>query len=213
MYMKKRLIITLAAVFAAVLVIGAVVAAVLLFGGDTILHYDFDSDAGKLSERLKGGASIVEGAGIDGAGLVLDGSSGYLELPSGILRDEMSLVVWLKRDSCLGYERLFDFGSGSDNYFAYAPTFGSVVLSVNGDDKWTSLPIDKTVDEWQMFAMVADNNTYTFYIDGEQIGDPFVADYTLSQVGDDENYIGYSRRGDPYLCGTIDDLTIYKGAL
>ena len=213
MYMKKRLIITLAAVFAAVLVIGAVVAAVLLFGGDTILHYDFDSDAGKLSERLKGGASIVEGAGIDGAGLVLDGSSGYLELPSGILRDEMSLVVWLKRDSCSGYERLFDFGSGSDNYFAYAPTFGSVVLSVNGDDKWTSLPIDKTVDEWQMFAMVADNNTYTFYIDGEQIGDPFVADYTLSQVSDDENYIGYSRRGDPYLCGTIDDLTIYKGAL
>lgn len=44
MYMKKKLIITLAAVFAAVLVIGAVVAAVLLFGGDTILHYDFDSD-------------------------------------------------------------------------------------------------------------------------------------------------------------------------
>lgn len=106
MHMKKRLIITLAAVFAAVLVIGAVVAAVLLFGGDTILHYDFDSDAGKLSERLKGSASIVEGAGIDGAGLVLDGSSGYLELPSGILRDEMSLVVWLKRDSCSGYERL-----------------------------------------------------------------------------------------------------------
>lgn len=212
--MKKKILLSVVVVvLAAILVIAGCLIYVNVIKDGLILSYDFDTNAESAQKLLSGGAVITEGAGLDGAGLVLDGASGYMQLPENILRDKMTISIWLKRDSCTGYERLFDFGSGDDSYFSFAPTFGSAVLSVGGDSSWFSMPVNRVTDEWQMFTVTADGNTYCYYLNGEPMGDPVEGKYSLSEIDDTENYIGMSRRGDPYLHGTVDEIKIYNRAL
>ena len=89
--MKKKTLPLIIICAVVVIVIAAVaVIAVNMVKDGLIYSYDFDSDQDKISDMLVGGAEIVEGAGLNGAGLVLDGQSGYMELPTGILKASSS---------------------------------------------------------------------------------------------------------------------------
>ena len=85
---------------------------------DLILHYSFDDDAAPGADSsgygrdgtLVGGAAL--GAGRDGTGLVLDGVSSYVELPSGITDglNEFTVTAWVNMAEARPWARLFDFG-------------------------------------------------------------------------------------------------------
>lgn len=212
--MKKKTLPLIIICAVVVIVIAAVaVIAVNMVKDGLIYSYDFDSDQDKISDMLVGGAEIVEGAGLNGAGLVLDGQSGYMELPTGILKDNMSFIAWVKRDSCTGYERIFDLGADDENYFFFAPTYGVAEISVNGDKSWVNVGGDKTEGVWQMYAVTVEENIVTVYIDGEQVRDPGECKYKLSEIKDSSNYLGKSHFNDPYFHGTMDEIKIYNRTL
>lgn len=149
---------------------------------------------------------------LNGAGLVLDGQSGYMSLPKVILKNKMTIIKWAKRDVSRGDERLYEFGSDTDNYFYLAPANGSAEITVDGDKNWIGMSANKITGEWHMFAVTVDGNDFSFcfnvVIKGRR-----QAKYTLSQVKNKDNYIGKSHFEDPYLKGVVDEIIIYNKAL
>lgn len=210
--MKKKIMVLLITAVILLIAVGTVIL-LPIFRGGVVFHCDFDENSSKTAKLINGNAEIVAGAGLNGSGLVLDGESGYMSLPKNILRDKMTIVIWLKRDASIGFERLFDFGSDNENYFFFSPSNGTGEIAVDGDKNWLGMPANKIVGEWQMFAVTADGYDFSFYINGVQKGGKHTAKYTLSQVRDKENYIGKSHFDDPYLKGTVDEITIYNKAL
>ena len=146
-----------------------------------ILYYDFDLQnsfateindvSGNLnSGHLKRVSGSVEGSySIDNVNIYgkkvkalslpggADGS--YLQLPKGILsdKDAVTISMWVKLTTDTGYQRIWDFGTGTDKYMYLLSDGGNEgfegyasAITVNGwnNEKGISKGPDKNIDKW-----------------------------------------------------------------
>ena len=181
--------------------------------------YAIDFSGNGNNGVLNGNANIST-TGIIGNAVSLDGSSGYVSLPAGLLNNlsDFTISAWVKLNSRSAYARLFDFGYGTSRWLMFTPlaasgyaqfeicVYGTVVTTIASG---IALP----VGVWNHVAITLTGFSGTLYINGTLNGannvcpPPFqVAASALTAGLTAQNYIGKSQYpSDPYLNGTVDD--------
>ncbi|WP_143316213.1 family 43 glycosylhydrolase [Clostridium sp. HBUAS56017] len=198
------------------------------------LHYDFSQKDGNIvndisnngnNGQLFGGATYVDDIG-DGA-LQLDGVNGYVKLPDNITKGltDFTISTTYEIDSVSQWSRLFDFGSGVDNYMFYTPTSNQstsrIAFSKNSKEAYynTTRLVNDT-NSWRNLTLVMSKGNLTIYDNGDEILNKQV-NINLNDLGNTtRNFIGksqydgiLSKYTDPYFKGKIADFKIYDTAL
>ena len=174
-----------------------------------------------LTGTLKGAASWGAGRKTDGKALALDGSSGYLELPTGVLSGvgDVTLASWVWWNGVnKGNARVFDFGSTDITYLAMLVSNDALRVSVTntsyfGEQTVSTGPLAK--GRWVHLAVTLRDRVCTLYIDGVVAASIATMDLAPYQLGKtSQNWLGRAQYGqDPYFNGRLQDFRIYGGAL
>ncbi|HEY8991244.1 MAG TPA: LamG-like jellyroll fold domain-containing protein [Luteolibacter sp.] len=205
-------------------------AEVVVGPGNLIAHLGFDENSGTLAADSSGfanDATLYNGP-VFAAGFMNNGlsftaaSTQYARLPSGIASGltDFTLSTWVKLNSSSNNNRIFDFGTGTDNYMELCPK-----TSVNGFMRYeirsggTIQQINTTylfpTGVWTHVALRQSGSTGTLYINGTSVGTSSGLTLKPSNLGTTTlNYIGKSMwANDAYLDGTTDDFRVYAQAL
>lgn len=154
--------------------------------------------------------------------LNLDGKS-YAMLPYSVAdRDEMTIATWVRWNSSgSNWQRIFDFGNGTDQYMFLCPSNGSemrFVMKNGGDEEILSNGAKLAASSWQHVAVTikpeGEKVSVKLYLNGEAIAES--ADFTItpSDIRPSLCYIGRSMfKADPLFNGRLDDFRIYNYAL
>ena len=197
-----------------------------------LTHLSFDEGRGASAGDSSGNrhAATLNGAtwatGRRGNAVSLDGSGGYVALPSDLLADvsDFTIATWVFWNGSQYWARIFDFGAGISRYMMLTPRAdhrtnnGAVrfAITVNG---FGDQIIDGTAElpskRWVHVAVTLSGSTGTLYVDGLRAGTNtrmFLAPFRLGSTA--QNWLGKSQYvADQPLNGLIDDFRIYRGAL
>ncbi len=198
----------------------------------TLQHrYSFTADAsdsvGAAAGSLQGSAAIVSG------GVVLDGSSGYVDLPNGILTNLTSATfeIWLTDNGSGNWARIFDFGNSTGGegaagsgtqYIFLTPQSGSGTLrggmTVGSGEQlveWAGTRLPTGGQKHVVWTIDAAMQTGRLYVDGGVVGENLAVTLTPAALGVTlNNWIGRSQfSADAYLKASITEFRIYNGAL
>jgi hypothetical protein len=179
-----------------------------------------DSSGNAHTGTLIGGATWV--AGKKNNAVALNGSTGYVSLPAGLLTDvgDFTIATWVYWNASSTWQRIFDFGSGTSHYMFLTPRASNgmarFAITVNGN--YGELVIDHTAalptGQWVHVAVTLSGATGALYVNGASVGSNtamFLAPFRLRNTS--QNWIGRSQYADPYFNGKIDEFRIYRGAL
>ncbi|MGN0106325.1 MAG: family 43 glycosylhydrolase [Hominilimicola sp.] len=186
--------------------------------GDTdnaVYKVTFDGDSSKYS--LMEGAALTDS--IDGKALKLDGSKKqYVRLENDItekLDGDYSISVDVYPEDEASFARVFDIGSGTDN-FMYFTSYGGGVpkFRFKGDDLYSD-GVMFNINEWNNIVITKQGGEARLYINGEVAATSTTFVHPLSHLGKtDKNYLGKSQyEHDAYFTGMIDNFAIYDYAI
>jgi len=186
-----------------------------------IAHYDFedntnDATANTLDAVTAGSTSFSSLMKKSGKkSLYLKGSDSYLTLPPSVGNlSEMTIAMWVNINNTNSWQRIFDFGNGTDQYFFLTPSNGSemrLVLKNGGEEQ--ILSTTKATTGWHYIAVTLASDAVTLYVDGKATTSTSIT-LRPSDFHPKRNYIGRSQFiADPFFVGYIDDLRIYNYAL
>ena len=208
----------------------------------TLLYYNFqdvnstivndasnNGYAGVLKNQDKGGYSIVDDSiyGTPVKALSLPGGEdgGYLEFPLGIIdgsRTALTIAAWVKLPTSTGYQRIWDFGTGTTSYMyllsngANAGAEGyAAAITTNG---WTSEQVVHTAtnfprNKWVLTTVVMKDKVMSLYLDGKLV-DTKENTLGLTDLGaTTNNWLGYGQFGDDPTQGFFAEVSIYDGAM
>lgn len=153
--------------------------------------------------------------------LKLDGKS-YVMLPYAVAhQDEMTIATWVRLSATTNWQRIFDFGNGTDQYMFYTPNNGNemrFVMKNGGDEQILTNGKKLSTTLWHHIAVtlkpVGEKVQAILYVDGENIAESNEFTIKPSDIAPSLCYIGRSMfNADPYFNGHIDDFRIYNYAL
>ncbi len=195
---------------------------------ELLVHYEFEQTAaggvlmdssGYGRDGVLRGAAGLTASGRAGSALELDGTTGYVELPNGILSDAAALTVaaWVQMDTVKPWARLFDFGGANGfAYFTPATHDGRARYSAfagftnEGTVTGPALP----TGAWKHVAVTTTGRDYRLFVDGVEAANALTVPTSPRDMGANvENWIGRSRFPDPMLDGRVDDFRIYDRVL
>jgi fibronectin type 3 domain-containing protein len=194
------------------------------------LHLKFDQSSGAVAADSSSGArhaTLVNGpgfvAGISGNAVNLAASSSqHAKLPSGILSGltDFTLSTWIKVNTFANWQRIFDFGSGTNNFMFLAaqgpagagrPRFAIRTPSV-AEQRFDS-SIALTAGVWTHIALIRSGTTVSLYINGSLAGSGTITLNPADLGATTQNYLGKSQFNDPHLNAAFDDFRIYGHAM
>ncbi|MBN1361859.1 MAG: hypothetical protein JW993_14780 [Sedimentisphaerales bacterium] len=194
-----------------------------------VAHYTMENDVRDVSGHGYDGTALT-GSSFDagqtgyGRALVLDGMSGYAELPVGTLIQSLSsasFATWVNWSGSGGaYQRVFDFGTGTDVNMWLSPNAGGQVrfgITVTGSGGESRLNRSGSLSTgWHHLAVTIDgtSNEMDMYVDGSLVASNTTNVLPMNLGNTTQNWIGRSQyTGDPYFNGSVDDFRIYNRAL
>ncbi len=160
----------------------------------------------------------------------------YVSVPAGLVISSLTnstfaiWVNWAGNEGSRRYQRFFSFGTGPDNYLQFGPRVSSspptnfeifsdgtsqfLGYGGNAAQQGSIIP----TNEWLHLAVTinADNDTFTMYLDGQQVGQLDNATLTPSDLGvTTNNWIGRSENfvAQRQYNGYLDDFRIYDKVL
>ena len=177
-----------------------------------------DSSGNGNNRTLATGATWAAGK-INNA-VLLNGSSGYVSLPAGVVStlNDFSVSTWVYVNANSTWARLFDFGTGTTTYMFLAPASGGntvrYAITTGSGEQPINSPAVLSPSAWHHVAVTLSGTTGTLYVDGAAVGTNSSMTLKPSNLGNTTlNYIGKSQFPDPYLNGRVDDFRIYRRAL
>ncbi|WP_342088091.1 LamG-like jellyroll fold domain-containing protein [Dyadobacter sp. OTU695] len=202
-------------------------------------HYAFDEnqgtraydDWGAYHGQLKNGGAWTGGnAGNGRTAASKPGSGGvilsrtdrsYVELEPGLVStlSDFTIATWVKLPENLDdYARLFDFGTGTGAYMAFAPKADSNIfyqIRNSSADYTLFIPHTVPLNKWVHLAISQNGTTFKVYLNGALIFTDQQANLKPSDLGvTNQNYLGRSQWGhDPYSDMAYEDFSIYNYAL
>lgn len=195
-------------------------------------RYSFDGAPGTTTiTDSAGGAhgTLINGsdaATLGGGKLVLDGnfSSGYVELPAGIISKltNATFMSWVSWDGGNAWQRIWDFGTNSavgQNVSAaylcpFGGDFGALLFGFNfageqrvnaGSQLVKSTEVCVTV-RYNYFEKLA-----AIYVGGKKVASGKI-DKAFFNLPDVYNWLGRAKYNDPYFAGSFNEFRIYSGA-
>jgi autotransporter-associated beta strand protein len=195
-------------------------------GTATFAYWPFNEAAGTSAidiwnskQVLLEGPNVGWDKGISGSGLKL-GENSYATLPAGAVSTltNFTVATWVKLDETKAWERVFDFGSGTDNYMFLTTNGGGGVryaIKVNGgNEQVLGAPYKIPVGEWVHLAVTLNGTTGVLYVDGKEIARNENLTSNPSMLGNTtQTWIGKSQWPDPLMKGMVDDFRIYSRGL
>ena len=171
---------------------------------------------------LIGGASWGDGRN-GGRALLLDGQSGHLALPAGVVSDvgDFSVALWVYWNASAINARVFDFGSSDIGYMALIPRDSGGVLRfmITGTTYFGEQSISASsalaTGRWVHLAVTLSGTRGTLYVDGAAAGSNDAIALAPFQLGSTtQNWLGRSQyAADPFFNGRLQELRLYSGAL
>jgi len=179
-----------------------------------------DATGNNWTGTLVGGPTRVTGR-LNNA-VSLSGSTQYVTLPAGVVNSltTCTITAWVNLNATSNWQRIFDFGTGTNNYMFLSPRNGAnskVRFAIR-----TAAVAEQIIDgaaalptgSWQHVAVVLNGATGTLYVNGVQVGQNTAMTLNPSSLGaTGNNYLGKSQFNDPYLTGAVDDFQIIAQAL
>ena len=171
---------------------------------------------------LTGGASWGDGRN-GGRALLLDGQSGHLALPAGVVSDmgDFTVALWVHWSASATNTRVFDFGSSDIGHLALIPRDSQGVLRfmITGTTYFGEQSIRAggalPTGRWVHLAVTLSGTRGTLYMDGAAVGSSDAILLAPFQLGSTtQNWLGRSQyAADPYFNGRMQDLRLHAGAL
>jgi hypothetical protein len=197
-----------------------------------VAYYPMSDSAADASGNGRDGTPEVGssfGAGPQGYGraIVLDGTSGYVDLPIGSLIASLSdatFASWINfaDPAAGGWQRVFDFGTGTTNYAFLSArqsgrgtpvTFG--ILATGGTEV-RAVASRGVASGWHHVAVTLDSAAMNIvlYVDGEPVGSNTTTMLPRDLGQTTQNWLGRSQwANDAYYTGSLDEFRIYDRAL
>jgi hypothetical protein len=157
-----------------------------------------------------------------GNALKLSGNGEYVDLPNGIVSglSDFTISAWVNPSANSPWSRLFDFGTGTNNFMFLTLSAGGGPLTFSdttpsGAGDTIAGPGTLPLNTWSHVAVTLSGHTGTLYVDGQPVATNSNMTVTPADLGDtNQNYIGHSQfTADPYLSAAVDDFQIYNYAL
>lgn len=141
----------------------------------------------------------------------------FLQLPHDIASlSRMTVCTWVRLQSESAWQRIFDFGNGTEQYMFLTPSNGSQMRFVmkNGGEE-EILAADKlAMYTWTHVAVTIDDEAVVLYVNGAEVARSTSMSIRPSDIRPALNYIGKSQfSADPLLKAYVDDFRIYNYAL
>lgn len=196
---------------------------------DFAAWYKFDETSGTSAADSSGNnktatlaGTTAWAAGRSGNAVDLDGSSGYVTVPSGILAGAaaMTIATWVRIDTPATWSRVWDFGSSTSvNMFLTPRSSGGtarfgITTSGSGGEQRINAPAALPSGAWTHVAVTLSGGTGILYVNGAEVARTTGMTLTPASLGSTtQNRIGRSQYADPYLDGAIDSFRVYARAL
>lgn len=153
------------------------------------------------------------------------GSDGaYLTLPEGILSkcDAVTISTWVKIKSNDSYQRIWDFGTGTDKYIYLLSDGGNEgfkgYASAITTNSWSSeVGVQKgdnfAKNRWVLTTVVMNGSTMSLYENGELVGTKDTGIKVKDLGNTTQNYIAYGQFGNDPTKAQYAEFKIYNKAL
>jgi hypothetical protein len=198
------------------------------------LHLKFDETGSTVAADSSGRArhaSLVNapsyGAGkLDNALNLAASSAQYATFSSDITSGltDFTISTWVKVNSFATWQRIFDFGTATDNYMflttqytGTAPNnaklrFGIRTPSI-AEQSVSGTGIALSAGVWTHVAVTRSGTTVSLYVNGSLAGSDTIALSPSDLGATTQNFLGKSQFNDPYLDAALDDFRLYNQAL
>ena len=187
-----------------------------------VARYAFEGDVRDASGNgndAEPPAPARYGAGrVGAASLVLDGSGTRANLPPGVAGYEnLTVAAWVFWNGGASWQRVFDFGNGTDQYLFLTPSAGGAGLRFaiknGGAEQQLNAPA-LPVGQWTHVAVALGGATARLYVNGAEVASSSAFTIKPSDFSPALNYIGDSQfDADPGFDGLVDDFRVYNHAL
>ncbi|MCD8303370.1 MAG: RICIN domain-containing protein [Prevotellaceae bacterium] len=145
-------------------------------------------------------------------------SDNFLQLPYTVAsHDALTVSCWLRCGAISSWQRVFDFGNGTDQYLFLTVKGDSgprFAIKDGGEEETVDASSTLIAGRWYHLAVTVGEGKACLYIDGELKGENDNLSTKPSDIRPLLNYIGRSQfPSDPLLKGYVDDFRVYNYAL
>jgi arabinan endo-1,5-alpha-L-arabinosidase len=188
---------------------------------DWAAFYPFDNAATDANGFFDG--SLVNGAttpsdSIRGSVLNLSGSSQYVSLPAGVgaLR---TFAGWVKWGGGTAWQRIFDFGTGTNSYAMLTPKASNGRLRFEitpkiGEARQLDAPYALPTNVWTHVAVTLDGRQAVMFVNGQAVAVNASVNLLPADVLGSADYLGRSQyTADSYFQGQMDSVQIASQTL
>lgn len=184
------------------------------------LASDANESSGTYDGVLENTAGFTNDPGRGGV-LSLDGVSGYVSLPLSV-GNCGTVTAWVKWNGGPEWQRIFDFGDSTTDYFFLTPKSGSgnlrcaITTSGPAGEEQLNAPFAFPTNSWHHVAVTLDGATSMgiLYVDGMPVATNTSLTIRPWETLPQNNNIGKSQfSADPLFGGEISSFRIYGRAL
>lgn len=149
--------------------------------------------------------------------LSFDGTDDYLRLSTNVAnRNEFTFAGWVNWDGGANWQRIFDFGNGTNNYAFLTPSNGSsmrfAIKNGGAEQVVTTTPLP--VGQWTHVAVTLGGGSAKLYVNGNLVATNNAVTIRPGDFDPTINYIGKSQfAADPLFKGRLDEVQITDSAL
>lgn len=193
-----------------------------IFTNDWAAVYRFEADARDENGRHYGllqNNPVIRLDPTRGTVLELDGLNQYVKLPNGAANGQTFVAVF-KWHGGADWQRMFDFGRGTNTYAFLTPRAGNgklrFALATNGIASEQALdgPTAAPTNAWTHVAVTTDGARGILYMNGMPVATNSSMRVTVPDIAPTNVWLGRSQfAADPYFNGQLGSVRIYGRAL
>jgi hypothetical protein len=189
---------------------------------DWSAQYTFNVDAREHLAQYNGtmhGTAGITNELARGNVLNLDGTAGYVTLSNPVV-NASTFSTWVKWNGGADWQRIFDFGANTTNYFFLTPraSTGKMRFAITTNNAVGEQQINATTalptNSWCHVAVTLDGTKGLLYLNGVPVGTNSTLTIRPWQLLAKTNYLGHSQFStDPLFGGRMDSFRIFGRAL
>ncbi len=190
-----------------------------------VMDMPLNSESGLFDASVNANHGVMDGSASyvnknEREGLSLDGSNQFVQLPYTIANhDALTISAWVYYRGGNAWQRIFDFGNGTDQYMfltVYDGTRMRFAIKNGGEEEIIRPNTSKKPanNKWAHVAVTIDNGVGILYLDGVEVARNEGLTIKPSDIRPTLNYIGRSQyAADPLFKGYVNDFKVYNYAL